>query len=346
MEEESAPATKVAMRAVPDVPLYASFFNHATCRCDELLAHNLASGDRRGMVAFQPRPAAPLAPVLAVVAGIAAFSVMDAAMKAASLMVGVGTALLVRNVMATLLTLPLWLAKGRPVPTRKVALLHVQRSCVTAAMAALFFHGLVRIPMAEGMAISFFAPIIALWFAALLLGETIRPNAVLAALLGLAGMIVIAADRLGAGEYGPDAVEGTIAIVLSAVLYALNLVMQRKQAMLAGPVEIALFQNMNVALLLLAFSPFYWTMPDATSLAWAGLGAVLATTALLFLSWGYARAEAQVLVPVEYTGFLWAALMGWLIFGEQLGMGVLAGAGLIVLGCLIGTRGTQKDTLG
>jgi S-adenosylmethionine uptake transporter len=114
--------------------------------------------------------------------------------------------------------------------------------------------------------------------------------------------------------------------------------------MLAGPVEIALFQNGNVALIFLVAAPFYWTAPDATTLGWAALGAVLATTALLFLSWGYARAEAQVLVPVEYTGFLWAALMGWLIFGEKPGLGVVAGAALIVLGCWTGTRTTQNDT--
>ena len=289
-------------------------------------------------------PLPVLAPVMAVVAGIAAFSVMDAAMKAASLAIGVGTALLLRNLFGTLLTIPLWLAKGRPVPTRTVALFHFQRSCVTSVMAALFFYGLVRIPMAEGMAISFFAPIIALYFAALLLGETIRPRAILAALLGLVGMVVIGADRFGAGEYGAEAVKGTAAIVLSAVFYGLNLVMQRKQALLAGPVEIALFQNLNVTVLFALFAPLYWTVPDAVSLAWTVLGAALATTALLFLSWGYARAEAQVLVPVEYTGFLWAALMGWMVFGEHLGPGVVAGAALIVVGCWIGTHRNQNNT--
>ncbi|KQM22148.1 DMT family transporter [Novosphingobium sp. Leaf2] len=285
------------------------------------------------------RPSAgPLWPVLAVVAGIAAFSVMDATMKAAALAVGVGTALLLRNLFATALSIPVWLAAGRPVPSRAVFILHVQRAAITTVMAALFFHGLVRIPLAEGLAISFFAPILALYFAALLLGETIRPNAILAALLGLAGMLVIAADRFGKGAYGPEAVEGTIAIVMSAGFYALNLVLQRKQATLASPAEITLFQNMTVAAILLACAPFYWTTPDAVSIGWTIAGAMLATIALLFLSWGYARAEAQVLVPIEYTGFGWATLMGWLMFDEAVGIGVVAGAALIVLGCWIGTR--------
>lgn len=328
-----------------DVPFSAPLFKDVTCPRDELLANNPAPGESaRDMTPACDHPSSRLLPVLAVVAGIAAFSAMDATMKAASLALGVGTALLLRNIFGTVLMVPLWLAKGRPVPSRKVALFHFQRSCVTAVMAALFFHGLVRIPMAEGMAISFFAPIIALYFAALLLGETIHPRAILAAFLGLVGMIAIGADRFGAGQYGPDAIEGTIAIVCSAVFYALNLVMQRKQALLAGPVEIALFQNLNVALIFLVFAPFYWTVPDAISLLWAVLGAAFATIALLFLAWGYARAEAQVLVPVEYTGFLWAALLGWLLFDERLGAGVIAGAALIVFGCWIGTRPARNNT--
>ena len=44
---------------------------------------------------------------------------------------------------------------------------------------------------------------------------------------------------------------------------------------------------------------------------------------------------AQALVPLEYSGFLWAALFGWLFFAEGLELPVLAGAVLIVAGCWI-----------
>jgi S-adenosylmethionine uptake transporter len=74
-------------------------------------------------------------------------------------------------------------------------------------------------------------------------------------------------------------------------------------------------------------------------------GAMFATCALLFLSWGYARAEAQVLVPIEYTGFLWAALFGWLLFDEQVEPATVAGAVLIVFGCWIATRTRRNQTI-
>lgn len=329
----------------PDLPLCRAIFKDLCCRCDELLAHNSRQRETQGMRA-RSFDSSTCLPVAAVLAGIGAFSAMDAAIKAASVALGVFTPLLLRNMAGTALTLPLWLAAGRPVPTRGVLFVHAQRSAITAAMACLFFYGLVRIPMAEGMAISFLAPIVALYFAAVMLDETIRPRAIFGSMLGLGGVVVIGAGRFGTGTYSVQAVMGTGAIVLSAMFYAINLVLQRKQALLAGPVEIALFQNGIVALIFLVFSPWFMVWPDPASLRLILAGAVLATSALLFLSWGYARAEAQVLVPVEYTGFLWAALFGRLMFGERVEAPTLAGAALIVVGCWVATRNRRVPTIG
>lgn len=287
----------------------------------------------------------PVLPILSVCLGIAAFSAMDAAMKSASIAVGVFTALLLRNLFAALLTVPLWLLAGRPVPRRAVLRVHAQRAAIIAAMASLFFYGLVRLPMAEAIAISFVAPIVALYFAALLLGEKVRPRAIVASMLGILGVVVIGAGRFGSGEFSAETAKGTAAILVSAMFYALNLVFQRKQALLAGPVEIALFQNVIVASIFLAFAPFLAVAPDTLTLRMTLAGAALATVAILFLSWGYARAETQVLVPIEYTGFLWAALFGWLMFGEEVGLPTLGGTVLIVVGCWIGARNSPAGPL-
>ena len=48
------------------------------------------------------------------------------------------------------------------------------------AMAACFFWGVVRTPLAEGIALSFIAPLVALYLAAVQLGEKIRREAILA----------------------------------------------------------------------------------------------------------------------------------------------------------------------
>lgn len=284
------------------------------------------------------------AAIAAVTIGIALFSLMDAAIKEASMIVGVYAALLLRNGLGVAMIAPVWLAGARRWPSRSVLNLHALRSVVNAGMALLFFIALVRLPMAETMALSFIAPLIALYLAAVTLGETIRRQAIIASLLGLAGVAVIVASRLGTATPSDEAWIGVAAVLASAILYAVNLVLQRKLALLAGPIEVALFQNVIVFALLALFAPWFAVMPTRPALASAALGALLGTCALSLLAWGYARAEAQVLVPIEYSAFLWAALVGWVWFSEPVGSATLAGTVLIVLGCWIGTRGTSPHT--
>ena len=279
-----------------------------------------------------------LAPIATALAGIAVFSVMDALMKRASLAGGVYTALLSRSLIGAVLLAPAWLLRGGPMPPPPVLRLHFIRSALSAAMAGTFFWGLVRTPMAEGMALSFMAPLIALWLAAAFLGEKIRPAAIIAALLGIAGVVVIALGRLSAPARGPEAGLGIAAILVSAMLYAVNLVLQRRQAQLAGPLEVALFQNALVALVLLPAAPLLWHGPSAAALADIAGSAVLASAALMLLAWAYARAEAQVLVPIEYTGFIWAALLGWWLFDETVTPATLGGLALIITGVWIAAR--------
>lgn len=281
---------------------------------------------------------AALLPFLAVVAGIGVFSLMDAAMKSASMLTGAYTAVMLRNWLGTVLALPAWAVWQRRKIAGNVMRIHALRGGIVALMAPLFFEGLTRIPMAEGIALSFIAPLVALYLASLMLDERIRPSAIVASLMGLAGVAVIAAGRFGEGGFEPDALVGIAAILASAMAYAVNLVLQRRQALLAPPLEIAAFQNLFVGLALLPLAPWLATAPEPAALRDIALGAVLATIALLLLSWGYARAEAQVLLPIEYTAFLWAALFGWLWFGETVNPSVVAGAVLIVAGCLMTTR--------
>jgi S-adenosylmethionine uptake transporter len=280
---------------------------------------------------------------LAALVGIAGFSGMDAAIKGAALEVGVYTALLLRNLAGLAMILPVWLAGKRILPSPKVLRLHVLRSVVNAGMALLFFIAIVRLPLAEGIAISFISPLIALYLAAVVLGERIRRQAIFASLLGLAGVGVIVADRLGTAHADSETLIGIAAVLASAVLYAINLVLQRKLALVAGPIEVALFQNLIIGSLLALFAPWLAIMPDAPTFGAIALGAVLATSALALLAWAYARAEAQVLMPIEYTAFLWAAAMGWYFFAEPVGLATLAGAVLIVIGCWLGTRGPPAE---
>lgn len=269
--------------------------------------------------------------------GIAFYAVMDAVMKAVSIEIGAYNMLVWRIGVAVLLTGGLYAFTRPALPARSTMKVHFGRSILVAAMAISFFWGIVRVPLAEAIALSFIAPLIALGLAALFLKERIGAQSLWGSLIGLAGVAVVVAGRIG-GTHSRETVLGMAAVLFSAVVYAANLVVARHQAQLARPLEIAFFQNLFVLGLLGLAAPWWLAVPAAEH--WPGIGAaaLLAIVSLLLLSWAYARAEAQVLVSVEYTAFIWASLMGWWIFGEKLTAATIAGTLLIVAGCLIAAR--------
>jgi S-adenosylmethionine uptake transporter len=276
----------------------------------------------------------PTLPFIATLVGVALYSLMDALMKGSSLAIGAYSALLWRSMAAVLLAVPLWRLSGGRWPELTTVRLHLLRGVVAAAMALTFFFALTLLPMAEAIALSFIAPLIALYLAAVMLGETVSRGAVAASLIGLVGVVVIAYARLGASGHGDRAALGIASVLLSAVLYAWNLVLQRRQALVARPLEVASFMNTTVLLALLPFAPWFAQAPSSGAIALAiGGAATLAVGAGMLFSWAYARAETHVLVPVEYSAFGWAALIGWLAFGERLTWPTLFGTVLVVAAC-------------
>ena len=284
----------------------------------------------------------PLAPFLVACLGIGSFSLMDALMKGLVLAIGVYDALFWRSLAAiAMLAVPYLILRRRRWPTRDALRLHAWRSLVLVPMGLSFFWALGRLPLAEAIALSFIAPVIALYLAALILRETIERSAVIASALGLLGVAVIVGGRVS-GEYDADALLGAAAVLFSACLFAYNLILARRQAQIAGPIEIAFYMALFVAGYYALAAPVLAIPPAAAH--WPAIlgAAALSSISLLLLSWAYARAEAQALIPVEYTGFLWASLFGWWFFAEKPGWPVLAGATLIVTGSLIAARAKPR----
>lgn len=269
--------------------------------------------------------------------GIASFSTMDVMMKGLSISLGAYNAMLWRMIVGMVLGGALFFITRTRWPARSTLKLHVLRGSIAAFMALSFFWGLVRVPLAEAIALSFVAPLITLYLAAVLLGEKISRTAIIATVMGFVGVLVILSARV-TGEYQPEVLKGIAAILFSAVFYAYNLVLQRQQAQLASPIEIVFFQNLTAGSVLLVGAPWLAIVPDISHAPAIVGSTVTAIIALLLLSWAYARAEAQVLVAVEYTAFVWAALFGWYFYHEAVTATTLVGTGLIVAGCVIAAR--------
>jgi S-adenosylmethionine uptake transporter len=280
----------------------------------------------------------PFLPFVCALVGVGSLSAMDAFMKSAALLIGAYTATVLRAMIGTAIIAPIWLSRRPAMPTRAVMTLHIERAFVSAFMALTFFYAITKLPLAEAIALSFIAPLVALYLANVLLGETISRAAIGASLLGFAGTLVIVGGRIGEGTFDEDAAMGTAALFVSALLYAYNFIVIRKQAQVAGPVEIATFHSGIGALVLLSLAPFLWEAPSRE--AWPPLlvSGALTVAGSLTIAWAYARAEASALVPTEYSGFVWAAIFGWAIFREPVTWPTLAGTALIVTGCWLAAR--------
>jgi S-adenosylmethionine uptake transporter len=131
---------------------------------------------------------------------------------------------------------------------------------------------------------------------------------------------------------------GVASILVSAMLYAYNIILMRQQALVARPLEIAFYQYVVVVAALAVAAPFLAHFPSAAHWPNLFLAAILALISLMLLAWSYARAEAHRLAPVEYTALIWAALFGFAVFGEEVRTATLIGAALIVTGCLLAAR--------
>ncbi|MFM7402650.1 MAG: EamA family transporter [Erythrobacter sp.] len=154
---------------------------------------------------------------------------------------------------------------------------------------------------------------------------------------------MIVGGRIGEGRLDTNAALGIAALLVSALLYAYNFIVIRRQAQVAGPLEIATFHSAISGILLFTLAPFLWQTPVSGAFVPLVAAAGLTVAGSLAIAWAYARAEASVLVPTEYSGFVWAALFGWLFFREPVTIPTLAGTALIVTGCWLATRPASAD---
>lgn len=284
----------------------------------------------------------PLHGFLGALGAVAILSVMDAVMKALVIALGIYAVSIWRSLFNLALTSGLYLPRRRALPDRFTLRLHIARGVVVTVMAALFFWAIGRVPLAQAIALTFIAPLIAMMLAAAFLHEKIGSRSIVGAIGAFAGVLVIVLGQARA-EVGSEVILGSAAILGSALCYAVNIVLMRRQSQAAEPIEINFFQAITVAGLWLCLVPFLGFPAWPTDWwLWVLAAAVMSVAGGLIFSWAYARAEASYLAVTEYSGFLWAALLGWLVFREHVSVYTLAGAALIIGGCIVAARAKVK----
>ena len=122
------------------------------------------------------------------------------------------------------------------------------------------------------------------------------------------------------------------------MFYAFSVVLLRQRAQRDKFMHIVLFQNVGPMLLISPFAFAVWQAPSAAHLAWFVIMGALGVSGHILLTTAFAKAEAARLAPLEYTALVWAALLGYAVFGEVPTLATLAGGILIIAAALVTSR--------
>ncbi|MBV7255945.1 DMT family transporter [Pacificimonas sp. WHA3] len=272
-------------------------------------------------------------PIFLAILGIAFLSAMDAAVKVLALQDTALTATWLRFAFGTIVTLPLLYFARHAMPDREAIRAHTLRGVMIAAMSICFFYAISILSLAETITLAFIAPLIVPPLAALFLKEKMRGNVLLAAIAGFAGVVVTVqgADDSASGGARNLAIA---AVLASAVIYAVQTMILRSRAQRDNPLVIAVFGTVVPLLVLTPLALTLGPLPGQDALIPGLAAGLLGLGGILSLIYAYARAEAQVLIVFEYTGLLWATLLGWVMFQEEPRIEIYIGAAIIAGACL------------
>ncbi len=283
------------------------------------------------------RPSTRAAPLAAAALAAALFIGMDVTVKTLTHRFDSVQLTFLRFASGSLFALLLWSWFRTPMPPRASWPLHALRSVLLLAALVAWFHSLKLLPLVQAVAVGYTAPIFISLLAMLVLKE--RPGRwIWAALaLGVLGCAVGLWPELSAQTDAGSAarVEGQLAALVSAICYAGVVVLARHQAQRDALWTILLVQNLLPVVLLAAPVALVWQPMALADLGPVALIGLLATGGLLCITWAFTHVEASRAAPLEYTGLVWAAGLGWLLFGELPTAWSLGSAALIVAGALL-----------
>jgi drug/metabolite transporter (DMT)-like permease len=193
-----------------------------------------------------------------------------------------------------------------------------------------WFYGITIVPLATATAVNFTAPLFATMAAALVLHEDVRLRRWIAVVIGFVGVLVI----MRPGRESLDAM--LLLILLSAASSAMNNITVKYLVRTERPNTIVALFSVYLTPLSLIPALFVWEWPDLKSLgALVGLG-VIGTLAHLSVARAYLAADASACAPYEFVRLPYAALIGYLLFGEVsdgwtwVGAAIIAGAAIYV----------------
>ena len=260
-------------------------------------------------------------------ASVVAFATMGALIKLAETRgAGLAELLFFRQAGAIPLVLAYVAATGGlgSLKTRRLSA-HAMRAAVGLSSMTFMFVTLMLLPLAEATTLNFTVPIFATILGATVLRERTGVHRWSAVVAGFVGVLIVA--QPGSGHIPLlGAATGLSAALLSA---GVSILVRRIGATEAPATTVFYFSLLSMVPLAPAFAlsavphdAVTWAMLVAIGLV-GGVGQLAMTTSLKL-------APVSVVLPLDYSGLVWATLYGWLLFSVLPGPSTWLGAPLIV----------------
>jgi drug/metabolite transporter (DMT)-like permease len=218
--------------------------------------------------------------------------------------------------------------------------LHLTRNVFHFFGQNMWFYGLTMIPLAQLVALEFTMPIWVLVMAPLFLGEALTGKKIAIALVGFAGVLIVAQPGVQPLN------SGHAAGIVAAIGFAVNLIFTRK-IMLHDKVLCVLFwMTASQCLMGLGLSlALGFTWPGLDLLPWLAVVAITGLTAHFSLTTALGLAPAMMVAPMEFARLPIIALVGVALYAEPLDPMVFLGAAVIFTANIWNLRrGRQAQT--
>jgi len=196
--------------------------------------------------------------------------------------------------------------------------------------------GLANLPLATANAVFYAAPILVMVLAALVFKEKLSTMSVIAVLSGFGGIVVI----LRPVEFNWAA----IAALAAALTLAINAVMVRKLPKEQTTVHKLLLNYLLIIPAAGALAIWEGAAWDNSILISAGGSAVFILGYNITVLLAYKQVDANQVTSAEYTGLIWAVLIGWIGFNEMPDLWFAVGSAMIVVPLiLVGLRSRDRS---
>ncbi|QFS88922.1 MULTISPECIES: DMT family transporter [unclassified Marinobacter] len=195
---------------------------------------------------------------------------------------------------------------------------------------------LANLPLATANAVFYAAPILVMVLAALIFQEKLSTMSVIAVFSGFSGIVVI----LRPVEFNWAA----IAALAAALTLAINAVMVRKLPKEQTTVHKLLLNYLLIIPAAGALALWEGAAWDSSILISAGGSAVFILGYNITVLLAYKQVDANQVTSAEYTGLIWAVLIGWIGFNEMPDLWFAVGSAMIVVPLiLVGLRSRDRS---